>query len=109
MKKLTIIKLSSLILLAFIFNACSNGSCCNGDITDIDAEAIIKKIAVVSCDNSNGAVNDCGNSNNHEYYTCIKSGDSLIQDSDGTSVEIISSSNNRKKVCVRSGSTHILR
>ena len=46
---------------------------------------------------------------NCNEFTTIKSGDTLIKDSNSTIVTIVDNSNGDKKVCVDSGSAHILR
>ena len=97
--------IASLIALGIFISGCSDGT---SEGSSAPQATIIK---VIKCDNSNtaSATDDCGNSLVPNHYTCIQEGDSLAQDSSGTTVEILHDSNNNKKVCVKSGSAHLIR
>lgn len=44
-----------------------------------------------------------------ETYTDILTGDTIVQDSSGTSIKTVFNTDGSKKVCVLSGSAHIVR
>ena len=84
MKRIYIV-LSSIIVL--IFTAC-------GDNGDGKFDTGLEKVIVVTC--SNG-------------FTTIDEGDILAKDEDNTVIQIVHDSNNTKKVCVDTGSAHIIK
>lgn len=80
-----------IIPLALIFSACGGG----GDSASFsDAQT---QITIVDCNNTN------------PQYTNIEDKDVLVKDSQNTQITIIHDSNNTKKVCVISGSAHLVR
>ena len=97
--------IASLIALGFLISGCSDGT---SEGSSAPQATIVK---VIKCDNSNAtsATDDCGNALVPNHYTCIQGGDSLVQESSGTTVEILHDSKNNKKVCVKSGSAHLIR
>ena len=96
----------SSIFLTLLLSACGGGG--GGGGTSIGGGST--QVAIINCDNSNSGTgtNDCGDALVPDYYTCIQDGDTLVKEDDNTSVEIIHSGSN-KKVCVVSGTAHILR
>lgn len=86
-------------------------SACGGDSDDTSFSNSEDLTEVIACDNSNNAtgVNDCGNEGVPSYFTCLQSGDTLVEDYEATQVKIISLSNDTKKVCVVSGSAHLVK
>jgi len=93
-------------LLALLFmSGCGGGS---NDATTTDG---VNSIVVVSCANTNSevATNDCGDTDTPDYYTCIESGDTLEEQEQNTTVEIITMQDNTQKVCVKSGSALLVR
>ena len=111
MKK--IIQIISLLLMILILSSCGSsdtqegGSLASLQINNNTTTSV--RVEVVNCDGtgSGNETNDCLN------YTCIKEGDTLISNNDNTLLEIIHSSNNTKKVCVKNtvplGSATIIR
>jgi len=98
----------SSISLALLLSACGGGS---GSTTFEGSGSI----TIIQCDNSNSAIatNDCGDSTTPDYYTCLKSNDTLVSENDNTLLEIIDKADGSKKVCIKdttpSGAAHIVR
>lgn len=106
MKKILIV---NIITLSFFLSACGGGS---GDTTYMNTTTNEDtKITIINCDNSNDLIADhsCDNVIVPDYYTCIQSGDTLVKDDSNTIIKVIGDSNDNKKVCVVSGSAHLLR
>jgi len=104
------------ITLTFLFSGCNNDGTINqediGSTPISNSDGINRsRIYVVNCDNTNSvnSTNDCGNADIPDYYTCIKSNDTLVKETDNTTVEIVHNSNGTKKVCVKSGGAYLLR
>lgn len=91
-----------LYIINIVFIVAILSSCGSSDTQEGDN--IIKRV-VINCDLSNGliGVNDCSG------YTCLNINDTLVSNTNDTLLEIIHTSNNDKKVCVKQGSAHILR
>ena len=87
-KRYVFISITASILF---FTACGGGG--GGSTTEIVLDNSSNTITVTSCEN----------------YIIINDGDSLVKDTTDTVVKIIHDSNNVKKVCVVSGSAHIVR
>ena len=99
MKKMYI---SIIIMLVVVFlDSCGGGSSTSekGSIATI----------IVKCDNSNAATatNDCGDATVPDYFTCLKDGTTLIEDTVNSVVTLVHTPT-IKKVCVLSGSAHIV-
>ena len=94
------------ILITMLFISLFLSSCGTGGTSEKGNISTV----VVLCDNSNSATatNDCGDSSIPDYYTCLKDGDTLIEDDANSIVKIIHTPTN-KKVCVQSGTAHIIR
>jgi len=103
-------------LIALFFSACGGGS---GDtleggnnIADSNTTvSITAKRAIVDCNNSNSdiGINDCGNEDTPDYYTCLESNDTIIKDNNNTTIQILHDIDDNKKVCVQSGSAYVLK
>jgi len=86
MKKIYLILNS--ISLALLLSACGTG-----DMSEDTNTGDNVKVVVTACNT----------------YTIIQSGDTLVKDSDNTSIITVFNSDGLKKVCVQTGSAHILR
>jgi len=108
--------LLSSLLTVLLLSACGGSGGSSSDnydsnetnTSDLNTTAGIE---IIACDNSNSdtATNDCGDTETPDYYTCIQSGDTLEKQEENTIVEIITLSDNTKKVCVKSGTAYIVR
>jgi len=101
------------LLTVLLLSACSGGSSSSKSSSDQNTSDTntTADIEIVACDNSNGdtATNDCGDADTPNYYTCIQTGDTLEEQEQNTTVEIITLSDNTKKVCVKSGLATLVR
>ena len=88
MKKIYLIP--NLIFLALLFNSCGGGG-------DASFDTGNTKIAIVTCNNITPT------------YTDIQEGDLLVKESDSTIVTIVHNTNSSKKICITTGSAHLLR
>ena len=102
--KSSIIKIVSIFFVISFMSACSGGK---SDTQEGGANSIdsVENISIVDCNlsNASSARNDC------QGYTCIHPNDTLVSDSDQTLLEIIHTSSDDKKVCVKNASAHIIR
>lgn len=92
MKKIYL--LISTTLMALLLSACGGGG---GGSSDASFDSGNTKISVVDCNNTT------------PIYTDIEDGDLLVKESDSTIVVIVHNTDASKKVCVDSGSSHLLR
>ena len=85
-------------------------ACGGGDNTQEGGDEQ-NKIVIIDCNNSNNdiGVNDCGDSTVPDYYTCLKSNDTIVNTTDDTNVSIVHDIDDNKKVCTLNGSAYILR
>ena len=98
--KNTYLLLSS-IIIALLLSACGSGSASQKGTSE-------SSITVVDCNGSNVALatNDCNVDGN---FTCYQSSDTLVEDTRSSSVQIITDTSGTKKVCIVSGSAHLVR
>lgn len=85
----------NITLLSLFFISCGGGG--GGSSSDASFDTGDIKINVLICNES------------APVYTDIKKGDLLVKQTDSTIVQIVHDSDDNKKVCVVSGSAHLLR
>ncbi len=81
-------------LIALLLSACGGGG---GGSSDASFDSGNTKISVITCNTTT------------PVYTTIETGDLLVKEVTPTEVIIVHDNNNNKKVCVISGSAHLLR
>ena len=87
-------------IMALSFSACSNWPYGEGN-GDTNSTTITIAIDVDCIANATAADIDT--------YITLLSGDSIVKDDENTTISILVDTNNLKKVCLESGSAHIIR